>query len=60
MIALLSEALCFITYLSLYLHRIFKSLFFFFSVWGGGGHAFGYLSMKASKFNKNFADVSIS
>ena len=30
------------------------------SVFWGKKHTFGYLFMKALKFNKNFADVSIS
>ena len=46
MITLLPEALCFTIYLSQYPHKIFKFLFFFF--------------MKALKFNKKIADVSIS
>ena len=54
MITLLLEALCFTTYLSLYLHRIFKFYFFFFLTfifsfhqwffWGK--HTFGYLLRK--------------
>ena len=59
MITLLSEALCFTTYLSLYLHRIFKFYYFFFLTfifsvdqcfWGK--HTFGYLLMKALKLSK--------
>ena len=70
MITLLSEALCFTTYLSLYLHRIVKFYFscfltFIFSFdWcffsgRGGKHTLGYLFIKTLKFCKNFAFVSI-
>ena len=49
--SLLSKALCFTTYLSLYLHRIFKFYFFFFLAFifgvnlcfGGRKHTFGYI-----------------
>ena len=62
MITVLSEALCFTTYLSLYFHRIFMFYFFFvltfiFSVnkcFLVEKHTFGYLFMKALKFNKKF------
>ena len=66
MIALLSEALCFKIYLSLYLHRIFKFYFFLlltftfssnYCLWVNK-HTFGYLN-KTIKFNKSFADVRI-
>ena len=70
MIILLSEALCFTTYLSLYLHRIVKFFFFCFLTFvfsfdwcvffrGEGKHTLGYLFIKTLKFNKKFADVSI-
>ena len=74
MIILLSKALCFTTYLSLYLHRIVKFYFFcflafifsfdwcyYFFFWGGVGlkHTLGYLFIKTLKLNKKIADVSI-
>ena len=67
-ITLLSEALHFTTYLSLYLHRIFKFYFFFFLTFifsfnkcFSGKNIIWVISFtKALKFNKNFADISIS
>ena len=60
-ITLLSEALCFTTYLSLYFHSIFMFYFFFFLTFIFSvnfflveKHAFGYLFMKALKFSKKF------
>ena len=67
MITLLSEAHCFTSYLSLYLHRIVKFYFFCFLTFifsfdwcfGEGGHTLGYLFIKTLKFSKKLADVSI-
>ena len=62
MITLLSEALCFTTYLSLYFHRIFMFYFFFFLTFIFSvnqcflveKHTFDYLFIKILKFNKKF------
>ena len=66
-ITLLMDALCFNIYLSLCLPRIFKFYFPFFltlmfsvSVFFLEKLAFGYLFIKASKFDKSFVDVNIS
>ena len=46
--------------LFVFLTFIFSVNSCFVFIWGGRGHAFGCLSIKVLKFDKKFADVSIS
>ena len=66
MITLLSKALCFTTYLSLYLHRIVKFYFFCFLAfifsfdWSFGSEIYFGLSFYQNiEIQQFFADVSI-